>query len=57
MQNYNNLNDFLLKRKLAQAKISTYLVVDKAEYAEKSSEIFNKLRKQHKILLKRDLTQ
>lgn len=57
MQNYNNLNDFLVKRKLSLAKVTPYLVVDKAEYAEKSSEIFTKLRKQHKILLKRELSQ
>jgi predicted XRE-type DNA-binding protein len=37
-----NLNDFLDKRKLAQARIQTFLVVDKPEYAEKSEEIFTK---------------
>jgi hypothetical protein len=32
------------------------LVVDKPEYAEKSSEIFTKMRKHHRILLKRELS-
>ena len=41
MQNYTNLNDFLQKRKFAQAKLQTFLIVDKAEHGEKSSEIFS----------------
>ena len=43
-------------KKLSQARIKTYLVVDKPEIAEKSSEIFDELKKKSNILLNRDLT-
>ena len=54
--NYINLNKFLDNKKMSQARIKTYLVVDKQEVAEKSSEIFEQLKKKSQILLKRDLS-
>ena len=41
---------------MSQARIKTCLVVDKPEHAEKSSEIFEELKKRANILLKRDLS-
>ena len=41
---------------MVKAKIEPMFVVDKQEYAEKSHEIFKKLKKKAKILLKRDLS-
>ena len=54
--NYINLNKFLDNKKMSQARIKTYLVVDKQEVAEKSSEIFEQLKKKSQILFKRDLS-
>lgn len=39
MKNYTNLLEFLNKRRLASAKIKTYLVVNKEEIAEGVDEI------------------
>ena len=39
MKNYLNLLEFLDKRKLVQAKVKAYLIVDKSEYAENVNKI------------------
>lgn len=61
MQNYLNLLKYLNKRKIVQAKVKAYLVVDKEEYAENVDKIREQakedaLKTQVRVLLKRELT-
>lgn len=62
MVNYLNLLKFLIERKIVQAKVVSYLVVDRRDVAENVEKIKEEatdaqLKSQVKLLLKRDLTE